>query len=173
MKSLTLTTKGPPLSPSQESLPVRPAHKNWLYGMYSFWPDALQIGTLEKRVEMNDDGIGIGISCENLKVRDTCTSSHIACLTRWAPGKQVQILSVLLTRSVWSITLWKSTIEWKSSHRDLPENRGRPRSFRGSSPPCHDRAPVRKFLVNLDFPDIFYPLNHDRTPVSGAQSFRT
>ena len=43
-KSLTLTTKGPPLSPSQESLPVRPAHKNWLYGMYSFWPDALQNG---------------------------------------------------------------------------------------------------------------------------------
>ena len=98
---------------------------------------------MEKRVEMNDDGMGMGISCENLKVRDTCTSSRIACLTRWAPGKQVQILSVLPTRSVWSITLWGSNKEWKSSHRDLPENRGRPRSFRGSSPPCHDRAPAR------------------------------
>ena len=53
----------------------------------------------KKRVKMNDDGMGMGISCENLKVRDTCTSSRIACLTRWAPGKQVQILSVLLTRS--------------------------------------------------------------------------
>ena len=98
---------------------------------------------MEKRVEMNDDGMGMGISCENLKVRVTCTSSRIACLTRWAPGKQVQILSVLPTRSVWSITLWGSNKEWKPSHRDLPENRGRPRSFWGSSPPCHDRAPVR------------------------------
>ena len=53
---------------------------------------------MEKRVEMNNDGMGMGISCENLKVRDTCTSSRIACLTRWAPGKQVQILSVLPTR---------------------------------------------------------------------------
>ena len=55
-----------------------------------------------KRVKMNNDGMRNlkSISCENLKVKDTGTSSRIACLTRWAPGKQVQILSVLLTRSV-------------------------------------------------------------------------